>query len=147
LTNCLINNMNTAPFGGGVYSFRGDLYNCTIAGNIATDSGGGIFCSNDATVVNSIIYDNQAGVTNDNWHVDGSNTFFSYSCTTPGGLPGGNGCITNNPEFVTPGSDYHLHELSPCRNSGSNMVWMIGATDLDGNPRITGGTVDKKNYG
>ena len=144
LTNCLIYNMNTAKFGGGVYCAEGgELYNCTISGNSAADFGGGIFCTNDAAVVDSIIYDNQAVIGNNNWHIDGSNTFFSYCCTVPiAGLPGGNGCITNDPEFVVPGFDYRLQETSACRNSGSNMFWMIDATDLDGNPRIIGGTVD-----
>ena len=146
LTNCLITKMNTASFGGGVYSHRGDIYNCTIAGNVATHSGGGIFCTNGVNVVNSIIYDNQA-VTNNNWQFDGSNTFFDYCCTVPiAGLPGGNGCITNDPEFIIPGSNYHLQVTSACRNSGSNMFWMIGATDLDGNPRIIGGVVDMGCY-
>jgi len=148
LTNCLINNMNTAPIGGGVYCHKGAIYNCTIAGNSATDSGGGLFCTNNTVVINSIIYDNQAAVTNNNWQFDGSNTFFSYCCTVPiAGLPGGNGCITNNPQFVNmPGSNYYLQATSPCRNSGTNMAWMTGATDLDGNPRIIGGTVDMGCY-
>ena len=152
LTNCLIIGANSAKFGGGVTLQQGgELYNCTIAGNSATDSGGGINCSGSGmgagTIINTIIYDNQAAFSNDNWKVFGFDNAFGYSCTFPiAGLPGGNGCISNNPEFITPGSDYHLQDTSPCRNSGSNMVWMIGATDLDGNPRLTGGTVDMGCY-
>ncbi len=148
LTNCLIIGMNTADFGGGAYlEGNGELFNCTIAGNHANDSGGGIFCTNDPIVVNSIIYDNQADISGDNWFDANSEAAFGYSCTFPlTGLPGENECISNNPKFVAPGSDYHLQNTSLCRNSGSNMVWMTGATDLDGNPRITDGTVDMGCY-
>ncbi len=37
--------------------------------------------------------------------------------------------------------DFHLQSNSPCINSGDN-DYVTGATDLDGNPRIVGGTVD-----
>jgi len=153
LTNCLISGLNSAKYGGGVYCFDGgELINCTIVGNSATDSGGGIDCYGlggigNITIINTIIYDNQAAFSNDNWQASGPNNAFGYSCTFPlTGLPIGNQCISNDPKFITPGSDYHLQETSPCRNSGSNMVWMIGATDLDGNPRLTGGTVDMGCY-
>jgi len=144
LTNCLIIGLNYADFGGGVYlSEGGDLYNCTIAGNFASGSGGGIACSNGGAVVNSIIYDNTALISGGNWESYASNVAFSYCCTTPtNNLPVGNQCFPDNPEFKVPASDYHLQETSPCRNSGAVMPWMIGATDLDGNPRIIGGTVD-----
>jgi len=48
--------------------------------------------------------------------------------------------------FVTPGTDYHLLEGSPAIETGVVMPWMTGATDLDGNPRITGGKVDMGCY-
>ena len=118
-----------------------------VADTVASDYGGGIVCVDGGTIINTIIYENQATASNNNWQVSGSGVSLSYCCTFPiAGIPGGNGCITNNPEFVVPGSDYHLQELSPCRNSGSNMLWMTSATDLDGNPRITGDTVDMGCY-
>jgi len=144
LTNCLIVGLNYADFGGGVYlSEGGVLYNCTIANNFASGSGGGIVCSNGGTVVNSIIYDNTALIGGGNWKSYASNILFSYSCTTPtNNLPIGNECFPDNPEFEVPASDYHLQETSPCRDTGVIMPWMAGATDLDGNPRSTAGTVD-----
>ena len=39
------------------------------------------------------------------------------------------------------GGDYHLQSNSPCINSGNN-IYVVGAADFDGNPRIVGGTVD-----
>jgi len=35
---------------------------------------------------------------------------------------------------------------SPCINAGTNQAWMVGAFDLDGNPRIAGGRVDMGAY-
>ena len=37
--------------------------------------------------------------------------------------------------------NFHLQSNSPCINSGNN-GFVTSATDLDGNPRIVGGTVD-----
>ena len=54
----------------------------------------------------------------------------------------GAGNITNVPLFVSPADgNFRLQSASPCINSG-NDVRVYGTTDLDGNPRIVGGTVD-----
>jgi hypothetical protein len=47
---------------------------------------------------------------------------------------------TNAPLFVS-AFDFHLLSNSPCINSGNN-AYVAGTTDLDGNPRVVGGTVD-----
>jgi len=39
------------------------------------------------------------------------------------------------------GGNLRLQSDSPCINSGDN-AYVVGTTDLDGNPRIVGGTVD-----
>ena len=41
--------------------------------------------------------------------------------------------------------DFHLQPNSPCINSGNNS-YVTSSTDLDGNPRIVGGTVDMGAY-
>jgi len=54
----------------------------------------------------------------------------------------GVGNLTNAPLFVEyPGGNLRLQSNSPCINSGNN-TYVFGSTDLDGNPRIVGGTVD-----
>jgi hypothetical protein len=64
-----------------------------------------------------------------------------YCCTVP--LPAnGFGNITNNPLFVDLASgNLRLQSNSPCINAGDNAS-VVGNTDLDGRPRIVGGTVD-----
>ncbi len=48
----------------------------------------------------------------------------------------GSGNTTNDPRFVnSAGQDFHLQSTSPCINTGLNQDWMIGATDLEGQPR------------
>jgi hypothetical protein len=66
----------------------------------------------------------------------------SHCCTTPQPTSGV-GNITNAPLFVdTNGwTNLRLQPNSPCINAGNNS-YVTNATDLDGNPRISGGTVD-----
>jgi hypothetical protein len=50
--------------------------------------------------------------------------------------------ITPPPQFVDQSAgDLHLQPNSPCINSGDNAL-VLGNIDLEGNPRISGGTVD-----
>jgi len=75
-------------------------------------------------------------------HLD---SIFNYSCTTP--LPPGPGNFTNAPQFVNTNgwSNLRLQPSSPCINAGLN-DYVTSSTDLDGNPRIVGGTVDLGAY-
>jgi hypothetical protein len=60
----------------------------------------------------------------------------------PTGPYDGGGNITNDAVFVNPaGGDFRLQSNSPCINSGKNF-YATNGPDLDGNPRISGGTVD-----
>ena len=56
-----------------------------------------------------------------------------------------NNCITNIPEFY---SDFNFHftEESPCINAGINLPNIWDETDLNGNSRVQGGTVDMGCY-
>ena len=144
LYNCTLTRNVVSDGGGGVAG--GTLYNCTIIGNSAyynrageyRGRGGGAY---GGTLYNCIVYYNTAWFAGSNYY--GSD--LNYSCTTP--APGGIGNITQDPRFVNAAAgDYHLWPNSPCINGGTNQDWMIGAKDLDGNPRIRGGQVDMGAY-
>jgi hypothetical protein len=114
--------------GGGAHS--GTLNNCTLVGNSAISSsiftpGGGAY---SGTLNNCILYFNQSGY-------PGSEDEYYYSTL--------NYCWGSDPLFVdTNGwANLRLQSNSPCINAGNNAFAPPGP-DLDGNPRIAGGTVD-----
>jgi len=157
LYNCILTGnsaMEGGGFTGGDYydceAPLGTLYNCTVTGNSAID-GGGVF---GGTLYNCVVYFNTGGnfaaesvvcsTAGDTWE-DFYPAIFNYSCTTP--LPtNGVGNITNSPVFVDlSGDNLRLRSNSPCINAGHN-AYVASGTDLDGNPRIVGGTVDMGAY-
>jgi hypothetical protein len=145
LNNCLLYG-NTASYdGGGAYCDEGGtLNNCTISANSAYDGGGeagGVSSgSSSGTLNNCIVFGNND---NGNSDINESGLTIRYTCSP--GLSG-SGCITNNPLFVNAAAgNYQLSAGSPCINAG-NIAYAKGATDLDGNPRIRGGTVDMGAY-
>ena len=131
LYNCTLVGNSASTDGGGAYN--GVLYNCTLTGNSANTNAGGAWLAN---FNNCVVYYN-AAPQNTNYFLGRLNN----CCTTP--LPSvGSNNITVEPLFVNlAGGDYHLSFNSPCINSGNN-AYVVSATDLDGNPRIVGGTVD-----
>ncbi len=142
-TNCIFSG-NTAGFGGGWCSVDNDgvLINCTFSGNTATSSGGGIGSSSDysLTVTNSIIWGNKPD------EIDAWPSSFNYCCIKDGWPGLGN--IDIDPLFVDPCSgNYHLLPASPCIDTG-DPCYVAGPneTDLDGNPRVTGGRIDMGAY-
>ncbi len=121
-------------YGGGAYNST--LKNCTLTGNSAGADGGGAYVS---TLNNCILYFNTA--TNGPNYLQDQYTPMNYCCTTP--MPNnGVGNITNAPRFLGyAGGNLRLQSNSPCINAGRN-AFVPGSTDLDGHPRIVGGTVD-----
>jgi hypothetical protein len=164
LNSCIIVSNTVYDAGGG--ALGGTLNNCTLVGNSAYRWGGGASDSvlNNCTLVYNSAYvgGGAAGSTVNDCILyfnstpdedDGPNysahdypngdiiCTLNYCCTTP--FPtNGIGNITNTPLFVDlVAGNLHLQTNSPCINSGLN-TFAPGAADLDGNPRIAGGTVD-----
>ncbi len=159
-TNCLIAG-NYCYDGGG--ATESTLVNCLVASNsVYFEGAGAILCTLDnctvvrnsgvkgcgiesCTVNNTIVYDNfinyDGSVDNYSEYLNlYTNNTFSNSCTTP--LPNGVGNFSNDPAFVdVTNGNFHLQANSPCINSGNN-AYIATTNDLDGNPRIVGGTVD-----
>jgi hypothetical protein len=144
---------NRGNGGGGVYMHTGyansRIENCTIVGNSANTSGGGVRMD-AGTATNTIVYFNDAATGDD---IGGSVTNFGYSCSPV--LTGGAGNNPADPSFVANGigyglshqvGDYHLQGGSPCANTGANSDWMTSATDLEGNSRILSGVVNMGAY-
>jgi hypothetical protein len=136
LNDCALTANSTSGSGGGVIN-NCTLNNCTLTGNSAAQTGGG---ADSSTLNNCIVYYNSAPA-----GTNYSDSTLNYCCTTP--LPGsGSGNIANAPLFVnTAGGNLRLQSNSPCINAGDNSYVAI-TNDLDGNPRIKGGTVDVGAY-
>ncbi len=136
LNNCLAIG-NSASYGGGAASCT--LNNCTVVSNHARLFGGGTGYS-PSTLNNCIVYYNSAP---DGANCEGFSTI-RYSCTTP--LPAGPGNLADEPRFLDlAGGNLRLQSNSPCINSGHN-GYAQGGSDLAGDPRIAGGTVDTGAY-
>jgi hypothetical protein len=140
LNNCVLVGNSARTSGGGTY-IASSLKNCTIIGNSAKFQGGGAYGSS-AIYQSCIIYFNNLASTGSPFtNVYDGNPDIHNCCLTPR-LVGGNGNITNPPAFVDQaGGNYRLQIGSPCINAGTN-INVYWSTDMDGNPRIVGGTVD-----
>lgn len=141
--NCVIAR-NEAVFegGGGVWTRGTTIRNCTIVDNRCGDQGAGIYSLDDsAVVVNTIIYDNAAGI-HDNYSVgSGSSWPVLMNCCTVPLPPSGHGNVTDAPLFVNAdASDYGLRRSSPCVDSGYSPH--APTTDIHGTRRPLDGNCD-----
>jgi len=156
IRSSLISYNYSAGNGGGLAMFHsgGKAESCTITENNSGNRGGGLYSRDGGTVKNSIIYNNYATVAaNSNWYSQVIGTDYgraiTYCNTAPiTGMPAGSGNnIDFNPQFVSIANhNFRLQPISPCIDSGNNSVWMIGALDLDGNPRIINLIVNRGAY-
>lgn len=171
LTNVVFSG-NVAQWIGGMFnlSIEGGesspmLTNVTFSGNAASSGSGSSMqnaCDPDSTcnpvLINVIMWGNTgAQIYN---YQDTVTPTISYSIIQgSGGSQNWNPLLGNDgghnldvdPQFIDPipasespttGGNYRLQAGSPAINAGNNAVVPVGATDLDGNPRIFGSAVD-----
>ncbi len=140
--NCLFTN-NSGLVGAGVslrswFGTTNTIINCTITGNNATATGGGVGIEDTGAVViaNSIIYGNTALGSPNQFYLGGPAPGVTYS-NIEGGFAG-TGNIDADPLFADPGGgDFHITSGSPCIDAADNDAVPAGiTTDLDGNPRF-----------
>ncbi len=161
--NAIANNIAADGWGGGIdcYGSSPTITNNTITAN-TTDSGGGICCleTSSPAVCNNIVAFNSSGIydgTDYSPYPPGtptllSNDVYGNTARNYSGLAPGNGDISADPLFLnSAGGNYRLSAGSPCINAGTDSVvtappFLTNSSgfiiDLDGNPRIVGGTVD-----
>ena len=140
LNHCLIIGNSNLVFGGGI--FGSTASHCTIVSNTAIAGGGGAAF---AVLNNCIVYHNFSPSNNPARLANHMDCQLNSCCTVPAtpdpGRGGGNN-IANEPAFGDlGGGNLRLRSSSPCINAGRN-AFAQGGVDLDGLPRIAGGTVD-----
>ena len=146
---CLITGgKSTGDLGAGVRINKGLLANCTIAGNSGTASSGvyvGAKNDTDARVVNCVIVDNTHTAFDWNYANACGPTARAGSfdhCMTDGVEQPNATCVGYPFGFADrDAKDYHLTAASTGWNAGVAVAG-LSATDLDGNTRTQGSTID-----
>jgi hypothetical protein len=142
MNNCLII-YNHSGNDGTAVAQGSTLVNCTICYNGALSNSDSSPLVTGCALRNCVLYGN---IYPGNYVEYTSVTNFQDCCLEPEpfhplNFEYGNN-ITNSPLFVNPATgDFHLQSNSPCIHSGNN-AFVTVTNDLDGNPRIVGGTVD-----
>ena len=160
ISNCIILE-NQTPQGGAIYSHNAGspvVAGCTISQNIATLSAGAIHCYNasNLTLDNTILWQDVApyapeilvgngGTTATQLHIsycDIQDPLRSVINESGGTIDWQLGNINTDPCFVST-TDYHLLEDSFCINAGDPaFVPEPAETDIDGDQRISGASID-----
>ncbi len=169
--NTVVSNTAGQGSGGGIYAAEGSLIIAgnLVANNTAATSGGGLYCAGGSAnivnntlaqnagaaalvlpasgaVANNIVALNSSGVSGN----AGTTAVLRSNCVyNPGGVNytdmavPGTGDIQLNPIFVNPSvRDYHLAPGSPCIDTAWPQAPDIPASDLDGQARPQGSSVD-----
>lgn len=127
MDNCLIVSNSVFLVGGGASSST--LNNCTVVGNYAYYYPSAL---DSCRATNCIIQFNSG--------LGQGICTYDHCCATS--LSGNAGNFPDDPLFVDmTNGDFHLQTNSPCINA-ANIASFVGATDLDGRPRIFNGNAD-----
>jgi hypothetical protein len=136
-----------SPGGSGVSVLNGLVENCTIAGNYhgTSSSSVGLYITGAGTVRNCVIWANSNAASDQaNWSTSVQTYTAENNCSTPR-IPGA-GNTDLDPAFVDAANgDYHL-TFSAAVDAGVTRDWMATATDIDGNPRVSGAAPDMGCY-
>ena len=149
---------NVSFFGGAIFSTDNSstVVNSTFSDNTGRNSGAIAFSGdrNDTpSIVNSIIYDNRAFASSNQFVAGGTGLTISNSLIE--GTVNEEGNLNVNPQFVAPESfDYRLSNGSPAIDAGNNQATVLAGEDaeielgedLAGNARIVGNRVDLGAY-
>jgi hypothetical protein len=140
---------NRSSFNGGAMSnddAPAKVTNCSFSGNEALNFGGAIFNgSSGAVVTNCIIWGNSSGINN-----AASTPVVNYSIIQGGYA--GTGNLNVDPLFITQppvglgtAGNLALQTGSPAINAGQTSA-NTSTTDLAGNPRVSGSSIDMGAY-
>jgi uncharacterized repeat protein (TIGR02543 family) len=167
LANVSFSGNRATVHGGGMLNYDNSsplLTNVTFSGNRATVHGGGIYneSNSNPTIRNSLFWNNQSGNEVETaaaaMTVVNSTPTLQYSLLqgwNPGGTNLDGAHPANDPRFVTAvdpdtaptnAGDLRLQASSPAIDRGNSSYVSGLLTDLDGNPRITGNSVDLGAY-
>jgi hypothetical protein len=138
LNNCLILGNSAGP-DQACAAYGCTLTNCTVAQNRSYPNSDVAPIVQSCVLRNCILYYN--GFNNSTYPDDMKNCCAEVGWAYSLFNGNTNNNFSNPPLFVDTNSDFHLQAGSPCINSGNN-AWIAATNDLDGNPRIAGGTVD-----
>ncbi len=155
LDNCLFAVNVATSDGGAIFSDLASVQvtNCSLGGNTSGSRGGAIYdyVGVETSVGNSILWgntDSNGSGEQSQLFINPSN-FLQVDHTCVQGWTGAFGGVDNHgedPLLAEPAAgDLHLSTGSPCIDAGDNGLVFI-QVDLDGNPRIAGGTVDQGCY-
>ena len=119
------------------------LINCTVSDNESRTERTSAAVE-QCVLVNSIVYGNRGYDNPVDWEV--ASSVSTNSCSVGHALTGtGNILLSDSPFIDAAHGDYRLSATSPCIDAGDSSLAPAG-TDLDGNPRVIGRTVDMGCY-